>query len=216
MKRISSSLKSGVGLFFCLLGACSTSPKVDSQPASAVPGAATPDAVVPSPVPPLDPAGSLPAAPQEPSAEALEPYVCPVSSGRCTVVSGFGTRKIPGKTETERHDGVCLRIAEGQSVRAARSGKVIFAGFSKEYASRANKKEQSRLVIVRHADGQSTRYVHLNSLSVRPPQDVKAGAVLGTAANSDEWPESVLHFEIRDVTGKPVNPAPLLKPKTAS
>jgi murein DD-endopeptidase MepM/ murein hydrolase activator NlpD len=129
---------------------------------------------------------------------APEPYVCPLGVGRCVVVA-------------KCLNGVCLRIKPGQTVRAARSGRVIFAGFSKEYVSRANKKEQHRLIIVRHADGQSSRYVHLNTLSVRSSQNVKPGDALGTAAESDEVKEPVLHFEIRAANGVPLDAGALLK-----
>jgi len=145
------------------------------------------------------------------TAVAPEPYQCPFGKSGCIIVSKFGARTVPGKDVKEPHYGVCLRTTPGQKVRASRAGKVIFAGFSKEYVSRANKKEQHRLVIVHHAEGQSTRYVHLNELSVRPMQEVKAGDVLGTASESDEWTEPVLHFEIREANGKPMNPEPLLK-----
>jgi murein DD-endopeptidase MepM/ murein hydrolase activator NlpD len=140
-----------------------------------------------------------------------EPYKCPFT--KCVVVSKFGSRAVPGKAAAERHEGVCLRAAPGQTVHAARSGKVIFAGFSKAYVSRADKRDQQRLIIVRHADGQSSRYVHLNTLQVRPPQEVQAGDALGTASESDEWTEPVLHFEIRAVNGTPLNPEKYLVAK---
>jgi len=142
---------------------------------------------------------------------AVEPYQCPLA--KCTVLSRFGARTVPGKAVTERHEGICLRASPGQTVRAARSGKVLFAGFSKAYVSRANKQEQQHLIIVRHADGESSRYVHLNTLAVRPPQEVKAGDVLGTASGSDEWTEPVLHFEIRAVNGAALNPEKYLEVK---
>ena len=77
------------------------------------------------------------------------------------------------------HEGIDYSAPPGTVVRAARSGKVIFAGFSKMYVSRADKKDQSRFVIIRHADGQSSRYVHLAGLRVRPGQDVKPGRSSG-------------------------------------
>jgi murein DD-endopeptidase MepM/ murein hydrolase activator NlpD len=104
------------------------------------------------------------------------------------------------------HEGIDYNATPGTVVRAARSGKVIFAGFSKMYASRADKNDQSRLVIIRHADGQSSRYVHLGAFRVRPGQDVRAGQVLGVVAESDEWMAPVLHFEIRNIQGRAIDP----------
>ncbi len=91
----------------------------------------------------------------------------------------------------------------GPIVRASRSGKVLFAGFAKMYASRTDKTDQSRFVIIRHPDGKSTRYVHLSGLRIKPGQDVKQGQPIGVLAESDEWTEPVLHFEIRNVQGQP-------------
>jgi len=141
----------------------------------------------------------------------VEPYVCPLGEGKCKSVSRFGTRAMTGKPEKEKHTGVDLSVRPGQLVRAARSGKVIFAGFSKEYVSRANKKEQHRLVIIRHVDGESTRYVHLGDLRVQPMKDIQAGDPVGAASASDEVGEPVLHFEVRGANGAPMDPMPLLK-----
>ena len=79
------------------------------------------------------------------------------------------------------------------------------------YVSRTNKNDQHRLIIIRHADGQSSRYVHLAGLRVRPGQEVKAGQVIGVVAESDEWVVPVLHFEVRDVQGRAIDPETVIK-----
>jgi len=150
-----------------------------------------------------------------------EPFVPPLTTVKLKIVSGFGKRTVPASLlpanpapalASEIHEGIDYAVAPGTPVRAARAGKVLFAGFSKFYASRKDKKDQSRFIIVRHADGQTTRYVHLATLRVRPMQEVAAGDILGTAASSDEWTVPVVHFEIRNAAGTAVNPAPLLEP----
>ena len=110
----------------------------------------------------------------------------------------------------ELHEGVDFSVPADTPVRAARSGKVLFAGFSTAYVSRADKKDKNHLVIVRHADGKSTRYVHLDRLLVRPGQELKAGDILGKSSDSDEWTEPVVHFEIRDSNGKALDPVTFL------
>jgi len=167
----------------------------------------------PGTLPTAAPTVAAPAGPLVPAAPMVvaEPYQCPLT--KCVAVSKFGPRKTPDQTATEKHQGVCLRVTPGQTVRAARSGKVIFAGFSKDYVSRADKKDQQRLIIIMHADRESSRYVHLNTLAVRPPQEVLAGDVLGTASESDEFTEPVLHFEIRAVNGTPLDPQKYLAAK---
>lgn len=136
-----------------------------------------------------------------------EPFVSPLGAKKAAILSGFGPRHAPGVTDkTEAHEGIDYRVAPGTAVRAARSGKVLFAGFSTAYTSRIDKKDKHRLVIVRHADGTSSRYVHLKSILVKPQQPVQAGTTLGTASESDEWTEPVLHFEIRDAVGRALDP----------
>ena len=162
---------------------------------------------------------------------APEPFANPFGTKRPKIVSGFGRREVPvpllpavasstgassalppgpNKALSEVHEGVDYRAFPGSAVRAARSGRVIFAGFSKMYVSRADKTAQHRLVIIRHADGTSSRYVHLSTLHVRPGQDVQSGQVLGMLAESDEWTEPVLHFEIRDIRGQAIDPAKMI------
>jgi murein DD-endopeptidase MepM/ murein hydrolase activator NlpD len=106
----------------------------------------------------------------------------------------------------ELHEGVDFAVPEGTNVHAAHSGTVLFAGFSSAYVSRKDKKDKNHLVIIRHPDGRSTRYVHLDRLMVRPGQAVKSGDVLGTSSQSDEWTTPVVHFEIRETNGKAMDP----------
>ena len=145
-----------------------------------------------------------------PALLADEPFVNPFGTKKPRIASGFGKRDIANQPMPETHDGVDYAASAGSVVRAARSGKVIFAGFSKMYASRTDKTQQHRFVIIRHSDGKSSRYVHLNVLRVRPGQEVQSGQPLGVLAESDEWTEPVLHFEIRDVQGQPVNPTHMM------
>jgi len=154
----------------------------------------------------------------------LEPYIWPVAkkvNGHSVkVVSKFGRRKVPAANTPpgaapataaeEQHTGVDFSVPVGTNIRAARSGKVIFAGFSSEYVSRAKKSEKSHLVIIKHADGQSSRYVHLDRLKVRYGMELKPGDVIGTSSASDEWSDPVLHFEIKDAGGKALDPLILL------
>jgi murein DD-endopeptidase MepM/ murein hydrolase activator NlpD len=141
-----------------------------------------------------------------------EPFIAPLIGRNLVVVSGFGKREIPGQAmKEELHEGVDYSASPGRAVRAARDGKVLFVGFSTAYVSRNNKNDKHRLVMIRHADGKSTRYVHLNIPRVRPGQEIKSGQVIGTVAESDEWTEPVLHFEIRDAQGTPIDPETVIK-----
>jgi len=155
---------------------------------------------------------------------AAEPFYNPFGTKLPRIVSGYGKRQVPPQLKAlvvssgaavlpvlpETHDGLDYAAFPGSAVRASRSGKVIFAGFSKMYVSRQDKTQQHRLVIIRHADGQSSRYVHLSALRVRPGQDVQRGQVLGVLSESDEWTEPVLHFEIRDIRGQTIDPSKVI------
>jgi murein DD-endopeptidase MepM/ murein hydrolase activator NlpD len=157
---------------------------------------------------PLEVAGS-----SGPAAGMEEAFVSPLGAGKGKIVSRFGKRQVPGlndPTKTEMHEGVDMPLLPGDPIKAARSGKVLFAGFSKAYVSRADKTDQAHLIIIRHADGKSSRYVHLNALRVRPGAAVTSGQVIGTGSESDECTVPVLHFEIRDPAGKPMDPEKLL------
>ncbi len=161
------------------------------------------------------------------SATVVEPFLWPLSpmiGGKKTMVlSGFGKRQVPQNlwplptakgpvfTGVEDHKAVDFIAAESAVVRASRAGKVLFIGFSKEYVSRKDKNDKWRAVIIRHADGMSTRYVHLNAVHVAPGQQVTAGQVIGRVASSDEWTDPVFHFEIRDAKGVALNPMDLLQ-----
>ena len=151
-----------------------------------------------------------------PALHVEEPFLRPLTTNEADIVSPFGKREVvtpstgtisgTGQPKVEMHEGVDYAANPGTPVRAARSGRVIFAGFSKMYVSRTNKNDQHRFVIILHADGKSSRYVHLNGLRVRPGQDVKAGQALGVVAESDEWVAPVLHFEVRNIQGQPIDP----------
>lgn len=156
-------------------------------------------------------------------ATSTETFSAPVSTAKLKVVSGFGRRKktppqkdfyhpvgvrIPA--DAEPHDGIDFAAAIGASVHAARGGKVLFAGSSKMYTSRDPKPEQSRFIIIQHSDGTSTRYVHLAAIRVKPMQMVSAGDVIATVSSSDEWAEPVLHFEVREANGHPIDPRKVL------
>lgn len=52
-------------------------------------------------------------------------------------------------------------------------------------------------VVVRHYNGLETVYAHLDKVSVKPNQIVKAGQVIGQTGTSGNTKECILHFETR-------------------
>lgn len=89
---------------------------------------------------------------------------------------------------TSFHTGVDLAASEGTPVRAANSGRVIFAGW--------NSWGYGYTVVLAHGPF-TTVYGHLSSIYVSCGQDVGAGATIAGTGNTGNSTGPHLHFEIR-------------------
>ncbi len=95
------------------------------------------------------------------------------------------------------HKGIDLKGKLRDPVRAANSGKVVYAG--------SNLVGYGKLLIIKHNDRYLSAYGHNHRLLVTEGQAVKVGQVIAEMGNSGT--DTVkLHFEIRR-DGKPVNPS---------
>lgn len=118
------------------------------------------------------------------------------------VTSRFGLRSDPFGDATRPHAGIDLAAVEGQTVRVAAAGEVLFAGERGGYGLH---------VEVGHADGFVSRYAHLSELLVRAGQPVAEGGLVGLAGRTGRATGPHLHFELwRD--GMPVDPLDELPP----
>ena len=124
--------------------------------------------------------------------------IMPVSG---ELTSTFGSRVHPVSGEVREHQGVDLAAPLGTQVRAARAGRVSFAGEMGDYG---------KLVVVTHADGTSAYYGHLDSMAVGEGQSVAQGQGLATVGQTGLTTGSHLHFEIRDSSGQAQDPLPQL------
>ncbi|MDJ0919245.1 MAG: peptidoglycan DD-metalloendopeptidase family protein [Woeseiaceae bacterium] len=113
------------------------------------------------------------------------------TSGAVSV--GFG-----GKPGTGT--GILIDGSRGQSIRAAASGKVVYAG--------SGLIGYGQLIIIKHNDTYLSAYGYNASLLVKEGETIAKGQPI---ARMGEGPERKprLHFEIRR-NGKPVNPRQLL------
>lgn len=125
-------------------------------------------------------------------------YALPV---RGRLSSRFGMRYHPVLHRRKLHTGDDLSAKSGTPFRAAREGKVLWAGWKKAYGN---------TVIVDHGDGVATLYGHASKLSVRSGQSVKAGQYIGNVGSTGWSTGPHLHFEVRK-NGKPVNPKSYLR-----
>jgi murein DD-endopeptidase MepM/ murein hydrolase activator NlpD len=100
------------------------------------------------------------------------------------IISDFGP-----KAAGQRNDGVNIRATNGDIVRAAAAGDVVYAG--DQVPGFGN------LVLIKHPDGWVTAYGHLNRVDVKMQQKVTQGQQIGLAGATGGMPEPQLHFEIR-------------------
>ncbi|AJQ29429.1 peptidoglycan DD-metalloendopeptidase family protein [Pelosinus fermentans] len=106
------------------------------------------------------------------------------------LTSGFGHRW------GRNHDGIDLANDIGTPVRAARSGRVSYSGWSSGYG---------RVVMIEHEQGYTTVYGHLNESYVSGGQYVKVGQSIAAMGNTGYSTGPHLHFEVRK-NGTPINP----------
>lgn len=93
--------------------------------------------------------------------------------------------------------GIDIAGKSGDSVRAAASGSVVYAG--------SGLLGYGNLVIVNHSEQYLSAYGHNRKILVKEGENVQAGQIIAELGNSGaERP--MLHFEIRK-NGNPINPA---------
>jgi hypothetical protein len=95
------------------------------------------------------------------------------------------------------HSGVDFESSQGDPVRAAGAGRVVFAGY--------NSGGYGRLVVIRHARGVTTWYAHLSRFAVHRGEHVSAGELVGRVGATGHATGPHLHFEVR-LRGAAVNP----------
>ncbi|NLI78431.1 MAG: LysM peptidoglycan-binding domain-containing protein [Candidatus Riflebacteria bacterium] len=113
---------------------------------------------------------------------------------------GYGWRMHPVWRKRLFHAGVDISAKRGMPIVAAMPGQVVYVGWRSGYG---------KLVIVRHANGMSTRYGHCSSFTVRRGQNVKAGQMIARVGATGVATGPHLHFEVRR-NGKTLNPRTLL------
>ncbi len=98
------------------------------------------------------------------------------------------------------HPGIDFPAPTGTPVRAAASGRVVFAGYDDGWGL---------TVVLDHGNGLHTRYAHLSSAAVAVGRLVGVGALVGRVGATGFATGPHLHFEVT-VRGANVDPAPAL------
>lgn len=126
---------------------------------------------------------------------ASAPSAAPSSSGLIWPVSGPVTSPY-GQRWGRLHAGIDIAAGSGTPIRAAASGRVIFAGWEGGYGN---------YTIIDHGNGLATCYAHQSSIGVSTGQSVSQGQVIGAVGNTGHSFGAHLHFEVR-IGGSPVDP----------
>jgi murein DD-endopeptidase MepM/ murein hydrolase activator NlpD len=121
---------------------------------------------------------------------------------RGAILEPFGD-KGPG----QRNDGLDIVAEPGESVHAAASGEVVYAGSSIPGFG--------NLILVKHPGGWVTAYAHLDRIEVRMRDSVTQGQEIGLAGQTGAVDRPQLHFEIRyapqaDQKARPIDPTLVL------
>jgi len=128
------------------------------------------------------------------------PTLWPVN-GRIT--DKFGYRKDPFTKKKKFHQGIDIGANYGTNIRAAASGKVIFAAYTSG---------TGRTVKISHERGITTVYGHASSILVKEGQTVKKGDVIAKVGSSGRSTGPHVHFEIL-LYGTAVDPLQYLDTK---
>lgn len=126
------------------------------------------------------------------------------ASGSCAMIwpisgpvtSEFGWRVHPITGSQRFHSGVDIGGDYGQSVHAAQSGTVEYAGWISGYGN---------AVIINHGGGITTLYGHNQSLAVSEGQSVSQGQTIAYCGSTGNSTGPHCHFEVRR-NGEPVSP----------
>ena len=101
------------------------------------------------------------------------------------VSSYYGYRKNPVTGNEELHRGVDIAVPTGTAVYAAHDGTVTAAAYDSHYGN----------YVAIEKDGYTTKYAHMESLSVGAGQEITKGTVIGATGNTGSSTGSHLHIE---------------------
>jgi lipoprotein NlpD len=116
------------------------------------------------------------------------------------VITNFSSAKGGGR-------GIDLSGKKGDSVTAAASGTIVYAG--------SGLRGYGQLIIIKHSDRYLSAYAHNSRIRVKEGQKVKVGQHIADIGSSGSRANiSKLHFEIRR-NGQSVNPLTYLPKRKA-
>jgi murein DD-endopeptidase MepM/ murein hydrolase activator NlpD len=130
------------------------------------------------------------------------PSILPLPADQFVLTSPFGMRISPFTRSEDFHKGLDLAAPTGTTVYATADGVVSFAG---RYPLRESVAwwRFGNVVVVNHADRFVTIYGHLDTIKVRPGQQLKQGENIATVGSTGWSTSSHLHYEVRSDLEQP-------------
>lgn len=138
------------------------------------------------------------AAPVAAPTPTVETYRAPLAGAPS---SGYGRRRAPIPGASTNHLAVDIPAPVGTEVPAPASGVVEFAG------TRGN---AGKMMIIRHADGSSTEFMHLDGFVAEQGATITQGQVVARSGNTGNSSGPHLHWASKDANGNPRNPQSLV------
>jgi murein DD-endopeptidase MepM/ murein hydrolase activator NlpD len=127
------------------------------------------------------------------------PTIWPVDSRNIT--SDFGLRTDPFTKKPSFHDGIDIGANTGDPVYAAADGVVREAGWDGASGNH---------IVISHATGLRTHYMHLSRILVKKGQSVQKGEKIGLVGSTGRSTGPHLHYGVEQ-NGKLINPLPYLQ-----
>ncbi len=116
---------------------------------------------------------------------------------RMHVRSSYGWRVHPVTGKRAFHRGVDLRARSGKSVFSVSSGKVLYSTYNKFAGNKIG---------LKHRDGSSSHYYHLNKRFVKKGEWVKTRQKIGLVGSTGRVTGAHLHFGFKNSKGRWINP----------
>jgi murein DD-endopeptidase MepM/ murein hydrolase activator NlpD len=113
------------------------------------------------------------------------------------ITSNFGWRNNPFGSGKEFHTGIDLVKSHKAAIEAFVSGIVLYAGEGKTGTGLGG---YGNVVLIKDNKGRGHLYAHLDSVSVRKGQSIKAGQTIGRQGATGQVTGSHLHYEVRKGT----------------
>ena len=126
--------------------------------------------------------------------------------GNTRISSPFGPRKAPTAGASTNHKGIDIPGPSNSQIVATKGGKV-----SQTVSGSAS---AGNYVVIDHDGGYRSRYLHLNSYSVKTGDSVNQGDQIGKMGNTGIGTGTHLHFEIHE-NGTPVDPQKYVDPSNS-